>query len=140
MQTDIERAAVLAELSHDPYPIYKQLRDGGGCAYFEAVDRYVIPRFKDVYELDNNPAISAREDNSLMTRAMGLNMRRLDGAANRRLRASCQTVLRGKTFTSTWLDRFRAVADELIDDCTRAATQTWSPSSPSRLPPALRSL
>jgi cytochrome P450 len=116
MQTDIERAAVLAELLHDPYPIYKQLRDGGGCAYFEAVDRYVIPRFKDVYELDSNPAISAREDNSLMTRAMGLNMRRLDGAANRRLRAACQTVLRGKTFTSTWLDRFRAVADELMDE------------------------
>jgi cytochrome P450 len=115
MQTDIG-AAVLAELLHDPYPIYKQLRDGGGCAYFEAVDRYVIPRFKDVYELDSNPAISAREDNSLMIRAMGLNMRRLDGAANRRLRAACQTVLRGTTFTSTWLDRFRAIADELMDE------------------------
>ena len=116
MPTDSERTAALADLSDDPYPIYRRLREQGGCAYFEEMDRYVIPRFKDVYELDNNPAVSAREGSSLMFRAMGLTMRRLDGAANRRLRASCQSVLRGKAFTSTWLDRFRAVADELLDE------------------------
>jgi cytochrome P450 len=115
MFLDIE-PPVLAALSDDPYPIYKQLRDQGGCAYFEAADRYVIPRYKDVYELDRNPAVSAREDPSLMIRAMGLNMRRLDGQDNRRLRASCQDILRGTAFTSRWLGRFRAVADRLIDE------------------------
>jgi cytochrome P450 len=115
MLLDIE-PPVLAALSDDPYPIYKQLRDQGGCAYFEAADRYVIPRYKDVYELDRNPAVSAREDPSLMIRAMGLNMRRLDGQDNRRLRASCQDILRGTAFTSRWLRRFRAVADRLIDE------------------------
>ena len=47
MATDIKRT--MAELSKDPYPIYRRLRDEGACVWFEAAGRYVITRWKDVF-------------------------------------------------------------------------------------------
>ena len=105
----------MAELSKDPYPIYRRLRDEGACVWFEAAGRYVITRWKDVFELDLNPAVTAQEDNTLVHRAIGLSMRRLDDEALLRVRVAGIEVLRAKTFTSTWLPRFEAVAGELID-------------------------
>jgi cytochrome P450 len=113
MATDPGRT--IAELTKDPYPIYRQLRDEGSCVYLEAARRYVIPRWKDVFELDLNPAVTTREDNSLMTRAMGVTMRRTDGQTHVRLRGACQGVLHGRAFTSTWISVFRDVAHKLID-------------------------
>ncbi len=49
MATDIKRT--MAELSKDPYPIYRRLRDEGACVWFEEAGRYVITRWKDVFEL-----------------------------------------------------------------------------------------
>lgn len=105
----------MAELSRDPYPIYRRLRDEGACVWFEEAGRHVITRWKDVFELDLNPAITAQEDITLVHRAIGLSMRRLDGEELLRVRAAGMEALRAKTFTSSWLPRFGAVAGELID-------------------------
>jgi cytochrome P450 len=75
----------------------------------------VITRWKDVFKLDLNPAVTAQEDNTLVHQAIKLSIRRLDGEALLRVRAAGMEVLRAKTFTSSWLPRFAAVAGQLID-------------------------
>ncbi|HEY7075102.1 MAG TPA: hypothetical protein VH418_07025, partial [Solirubrobacteraceae bacterium] len=72
-------ADVREELSRDPYPVYRRLRDEGACVWLEAANRYVTPRWEDVVALDEHPGITAREEPSLMTRAMGRTMLRTDG-------------------------------------------------------------
>jgi len=69
----------MAELSKDPYPVYRRLRDEGACVWFEEAGRNVITRWKEVFELNQNPAVTAQEDITLVHRAIGLSMRRLDG-------------------------------------------------------------
>ena len=50
-----------AELSRDPYPAYRRLRDQGACVWLEAAGRYVVPRWEDVVVLNDRPGITARE-------------------------------------------------------------------------------
>ena len=89
-----------AELSRDPYPAYRRLRDQGACVWLEAAGRYVVPRWEDVVALDDHPGITAREDPSLMTRAMGRTMLRVDGEEHARLRAPAQAPLRFRGFAA----------------------------------------
>jgi cytochrome P450 len=103
-----------AELSRDPYPAYRRLRDQGACVWLEAAGRYVVPRWEDVVELDDRPGITAREEPSLMTRAMGRSMLRTDGEEHARLRAPAQAPLRFRGFAARWGDMLEREAHELL--------------------------
>src|SRR4051812_47419974 len=72
-------AGTRKELSRDPYPVYRRLREQGACVWLDAANRYVVPRWEDVVALDELPGVTAREEPSLMARAMGRT-----GAAHRR--------------------------------------------------------
>lgn len=102
------------ELSRDPYPTYRRLRDEGACVWLEAAGRYVVPRWEDVVALDDREEITAREDPSLMTRAMGRTMLRVDGEEHARLRAPAQSPLRFRGFADRWGDMFEREADALL--------------------------
>jgi cytochrome P450 len=103
-----------AELSRDPYPAYRRLRDQGACVWLEAAGRYVVPRWEDVAELDDHPGITAREEPSLMTRAMGRSMLRTDGEEHARLRAPAQAPLRFRGFAARWGDMLEREAHDLL--------------------------
>jgi cytochrome P450 len=103
-----------AELSRDPYPAYRRLRDQGACVWLEAAGRYVVPRWEDVVALDDHPGITAREDPSLMTRAMGRTMLRVDGEEHARLRAPAQAPLRFRGFAARWGDMLEGEAHDLL--------------------------
>lgn len=103
-----------AELSRDPYPAYRRLRDQGACVWLEAAGRYVVPRWEDVVALDDHPGITAREDPSLMTRAMGRTMLRVDGEEHARLRAPAQAPLRFRGFAARWGDMLEREAHDLL--------------------------
>ncbi|MEA2180597.1 MAG: hypothetical protein QOG77_3894 [Solirubrobacteraceae bacterium] len=102
------------ELSRDPYPAYRRLRDAGSCVWLEAAARYVVPRWEDVVALDERPEITAREDPSLMTRAMGRTMLRTDGDEHARLRAPAQAPLRFRGFAARWGDMLAREAEQLL--------------------------
>ena len=102
------------ELSRDPYPAYRRLRDQGACVWLEAAGRYVVPRWEDVVALDDHPGITAREDPSLMTRAMGRSMLRTDGEEHARLRAPAQAPLRFRGFAARWGDMLEREAHDLL--------------------------
>jgi cytochrome P450 len=102
------------ELAHDPYPVYRRLRDEGSCVWLEAANRHVVPRWEDVVALDERPEITAREDPSLMTRAMGRTMLRTDGEEHARLRTPAQAPLRFRGFAERWGDMLEREAHELL--------------------------
>ena len=102
------------ELSRDPYPAYRRLREQGACVWLEAAGRYVVPRWEDVAAIDDRPDITAREERSLMTRAMGRAMLRTDGEEHARLRAPAQAPLRSRGFAARWGDMLEREAHDLL--------------------------
>ena len=104
------------DLVRDPYDVYRRLRDAGPCVWLAPARRYVLPRWDEVFALDENPAFTAAEPDSLMTRAMGLSMLRTDGEAHRRQRRAAHRVLRAKEFEACWSGMLAGVADELLDE------------------------
>jgi cytochrome P450 len=102
------------ELSWDPYPVYRRLRDEGACVWLGAANPYVVSRWADVVGLDEVPGITAREEASLMTRAMGRTMLRTDGEEHARLRAPAHAPLRFRGFAERWGDMLRREAHDLL--------------------------
>jgi hypothetical protein len=102
------------ELARDPYPVYRRLRDEGACVWLEAANRYVVPRWEDVVAMDEHPGITAREEPSLMTRAMGRTMLRTDGDEHARLRAPAHVPLRFRGFAARWGDMLTREAHALL--------------------------
>jgi hypothetical protein len=102
------------ELSRDPYPVYRRLPDEGACGWLDAANRYVVPRWEDVVGLDEVPGITAREEPSLMTRAIGRTMLRTDGEEHARLRAPAHAPLRFRGFAERWGDMLCREAHDLL--------------------------
>src|SRR5262245_59969142 len=106
----------LAELTADPYPHYRRLRQHEPVAWVAAANRYFVTRYKDVPQIERQPDLfSSVENNSLMLRAVGQTMLRLDGADHKRLRSAIEPSLRQGTIRSLWLARYQQIVDSLID-------------------------
>ena len=110
----------IEHLVRDPYDVYRRLRDAGPCVWLAPARRYVLPRWDEVFALDEDPAFTAAEPDSLMTRAMGLSMLRTDGAIHERQRRAAHRVLRAKEFDACWSGMLAGVADELLDEIEQA--------------------
>lgn len=106
----------LADLVNDPYPAYKALRQSAPVAYVSAANRVFVTRYKDILQIERQPAIySSMERESLMLRAIGQTMLRLDGEAHQRIRRAVEPSLRQSTVRSRWTAAFQRIADDLID-------------------------
>ncbi len=107
----------LEDLDADPYPHYRQLRDEEPCAWVPAANRWLVTRWDDVLEVEKNPeTFAAGEHPSLMTRALGLTMLRLDGDAHRRIRRAVEGPLKPNVARDVWAPRFRETAAALLDE------------------------
>lgn len=105
----------LEELSANPYPAYRRLRDQG-VVWVESVGRWLVARWDDVDSIERKPErFTAMERDSLQTRVMGRTMLRLDGDAHMRLRRAAQGPLGPRAVESHWLPIFRGFAEEIID-------------------------
>ncbi len=106
----------LAELTADPYPIYRELRRHAPVAWVPAANRYLVTRHADIVKLERQPDIfSAAESQSLMIRVMGPTMLRKDGSVHRRERAACEPALRPPAIKQRWTPEFQKIIDDLID-------------------------
>ncbi|MEV1294870.1 cytochrome P450 [Pseudonocardia sp. NPDC049635] len=106
----------LAALNADPYPIYARLRAHEPVAWVPALGYHLVTRYEDIVTIERNPGVfSSAEDPSVVVRAIGKVLMRRDGESHRALRAAAEASFRPRAVRS-WADRFRALADDLLDD------------------------
>ena len=104
----------LDDLVKNPYPHYRTLRDGG-VVWVEAIGRWMVTRWDDVGGVETARSdFSANETNSNLTRVIGHQMLREDGAAHKRLRSAASDPLR-QPVVKERTAAFRRIADELLD-------------------------
>jgi cytochrome P450 len=105
----------IAELNVNPYPTYGALRDEG-VVWIEALGRWMVTRWDDVIGVETaREDYSANETNSNLTRVIGHQMLRSDGAAHKRLRAAAQDPLRPAAIEERSAS-FQRIADALVDE------------------------
>jgi cytochrome P450 len=108
------------ELVRDPYEVYRRLRDAGPCVWLAPARRFVVPRWDDVFALDENPAFHRGGARLADDARDGLSMLRTDGKDHQRQRRAAHRVLRAKEFETYWSGMLAGVADELIDEIEEA--------------------
>ncbi len=111
-----QSAVTLDQLLADPYPHYREMRDLGPVVWVPAANRYFITRYKDILQVERRAEVfSSQESDSMMNRAIGTTMLRLDGPAHSRIRSALDPGLRQGTIKEYWKSAFREVVDELLD-------------------------
>jgi cytochrome P450 len=106
----------LADLSNDPFPIYRKLRGEAPVCYVPDLKKWLVTRWEDCKYIEQNHDIfSTREDPSLMTRTFGLSMLRTDGLDHKRLRGAVEGALRPKVVKDVWTEILQKDAEELLE-------------------------
>jgi cytochrome P450 len=105
----------LEDLEVDPYPIYERLRREEPVAWVPAANRYFVSRYKDALFVERNPAtFSSVEQNSMLERAIGPMMLRLDGTDHRRIRKVLEPVLSARAVRDQWTETYRRIVERCI--------------------------
>lgn len=106
----------LAELRHDPYPAYAQLRRTAPLAWVPSVGRHLLTRYEDIVHAEKLPEVfSSREEGSLLLRTVGPNLLREDDPEHRRLRAAAEPPTRPRQVRDLWAGEFERTAHALLD-------------------------
>ncbi|MFE9645014.1 cytochrome P450 [Streptomyces sp. NPDC006365] len=106
----------LAELRHDPYPAYAELRRTAPLAWVPSVGRHLLTRYDDIVHAEKLPEVfSSREEGSLLLRTVGPNMLREDDPEHRRLRSAAEPPTRPRQVRDLWAGSFERTAHELLD-------------------------
>ncbi|MCL4674572.1 MAG: cytochrome P450 [Pararhodobacter sp.] len=101
---------------HDPYPVLADLRATAPVAFVPQLNAVLLTRRDDVWENEKNIAVfSSEQPQGLMTRLMGQNMMRKDGAAHKAERDAIFPTVSPRTVKTVWLDQFRAQAAAILD-------------------------
>lgn len=102
---------------HDPYPVLARLRATAPVAFVPQLNAVLLTRRDDVWENEKNIAVfSSEQPDGLMTRLMGQNMMRKDGAAHKSERDAIFPTVSPRTVKAVWLDQFRGQAGRILDD------------------------
>ncbi|PVH28963.1 cytochrome P450 [Pararhodobacter oceanensis] len=109
---DIDREAFW----HDPYPTLAHLRASAPVAYVPQLNATLLTRRGDIWTCEKNTAVfSSEQPEGLMTRLMGQNMMRKDGAAHQAERAAIFPSTSPRTVRDIWLAQFQAAATSILD-------------------------
>jgi len=106
----------VAAFHADPYPDLAAMRSEAPIARVPELGAVLLTRRADIFELEKNIAVfSSAQPDGLMTRLMGENLMRKDGAAHAAERRAIFPALSPKTVKDVWLAQFRADADRILD-------------------------
>jgi cytochrome P450 len=109
----IDRAAFAA----DPYPALAAMRRTAPIAFVPELGATLITRRADIHREEKRiDVFSSHQPQGLMTRLMGENLMRKDGAAHLRERRILFPALSPRTVRDRWLPVFRATAERLLAD------------------------
>jgi len=101
----------------DPYPALARMRASAPIAFVPQLGATLITRRADVFTQEKRiDLFSSDQPEGLMTRLMGQNMMRKDGAAHAAERRAMFPALSPRTVRDIWADRFRHAATAILDD------------------------
>lgn len=103
----------------DPYPDLKRMRAEAPIAYVPQLDATLLTRRDDIFVNEKKiDVFSSDQPDGLMTKLMGQNMMRKDGAAHMAERKAIFPTVSPKTVKSVWSEQFRSATERVLDGLT----------------------
>jgi cytochrome P450 len=101
----------------DPYPALAQMRRDAPIAFVPQLGATLLTRRDDIFVSEKRiDVFSSERPGGLMTRLMGHNMMRKDGAAHMAERSIFFPAVSPKAVRAHWRDAFQAHADRILDE------------------------
>lgn len=101
----------------DPYPDLKRMRAEQPVSFVPQLGATLITLRDDIFENEKNIEVfSSDQPNGLMTKLMGQNMMRKDGAPHRAERKATFPVWSPATVKAVWKAEFEAIATTVLDE------------------------
>jgi cytochrome P450 len=102
---------------HDPYPFLEEIQALAPVVFVPQLDAALITRRIDVFTQEKRvDLLSSRQPLGLMTRLMGENMMRKDGAAHTLERQQIFPSLSPRTVVNVWQSDFETITDKIINE------------------------
>lgn len=107
----------LSQISRDPYPIYRRLREESPVAWIPGLNKYMVTSFEGCRVVESNQEIfSANVGSGAMARALGARpMLRKDDPEHMEDRKAINPTLRPKNLREVWVPRFEENARTYLD-------------------------
>jgi cytochrome P450 len=103
----------------DPYPDLARMRKEAPIAFVPQLNSTVFTRRDDIYTQEKRiDVFSSHQPGGLMNVLMGHNMMRKDGEAHMAERAQMFPAVSPRVVKATWLAKFQAHADRILDELT----------------------
>ena len=100
----------------DPYPILKRMRAEAPIAFVPALNAILISRRDDIFTLEKQiDVFSSDQPDGLMTKLMGQNMMRKDGAEHLAERKAIFPTVSPKTVQKVWRQAFQRATTAVLD-------------------------
>ena len=107
----------IARFAADPYADLAAIREGTGAAFVPELNATLFCRRDTIYREEKRiDLFSSRQPEGLMVKLMGENMLRRDGAEHAADRKATFPSFSPRTVRDHWSERFRARAQEVLDD------------------------
>ena len=105
----------LATFSFDPYPVLDFLRNNFPITYVPQLKATLFSKHRDIFICEKNTEIfSSVQPNGLMTKLMGQNMMRKDGATHVAERKAIFPTVSPKTVKNFWRNQFVDKTNEIL--------------------------
>ena len=100
----------------DPYPILKRMRAEAPIAFVPALNAILISRRDDIFTLEKQiDVFSSDQPDGLMTKLIGQNMMRKDGAEHLAKRKAIFPTVSPKTVQNVWRQAFQRATTAVLD-------------------------
>jgi cytochrome P450 len=107
----------------DPYPDLARMRKETPIAFVPQLGSTIFTRRDDIFTQEKRiDVFSSHQPNGLMNQLMGHNMMRKDGEAHMAERAQMFPSVSPKAVRETWLKKFQAHADSILDELAPRGT------------------
>lgn len=116
LDVPLNEAVTLADLTRDPYPIYKRMRAETPVVRMAQTGRILVTRAEHTKWIKENPEIFSSDDPTTPMKPafQAHTLMRKDGAGHRAERMAMQPAFSPKVIRSDWADLYARLADEYV--------------------------
>ncbi len=120
----------IRDLTLDPYPIYRRLRQQAPVVRVSSLGRTLLTKAEDTKYVKDNPVIfSSNDPKTPMTRAFRAHtLMRKDGAEHTREREAMAPTFTGRNIKGCWEEIYTRIAEEFVSGLPRGETVDLFPT------------